>query len=48
MIVLDECSRRSFEAYAYPLIDDIRRRRAEFFELPGGSLENLFEAVQRL
>ncbi len=36
------------EPYPDPLIDEVRRRRIGLFESLGGSLEKLFEEIQRL
>lgn len=46
--MMDERPRLSLPICADPLIDDVRRRRGELFESLGGSVENLFEAIQRL
>ena len=36
------------EPYEDPLIDEVRRRRADLYESLGGDLRKLFEAIQRL
>ena len=36
------------EPYEDPLIDEVRRRRANLYESLGGDLRKLFEAIQRL
>lgn len=36
------------ESYADPLIDEVRQRRANLYASLGGTLQNLFKAIQRV